>query len=1075
MHRPIPLDMDASALDPELERLLDHSDWLRALARKLVGDAATADDLVQETWLAAMKSPPDPARPVRPWLAGVVRRLARMRARGEGRRARRQTAAAREDALPSTSELVENIDTQRRLGAVVMDLSEPYRTTVMLRYFEGMSSADIARRQGVPSGTVRWRLKRGLDELRERLDEDYSSRSAWCLAFLAMERTHLAIVGTSAATTVGASTLAAWAGAAAVMAALGAGIYTLRDQDVFASSAELLEGIQPTQSSGQAGKTITQPTLAQGRMAAIGSARLRLVEEGNFPTEGLTAVLVLPDGQTFDATADEEGRLVFPTSAEAGTLFVAREASFLHIEDLTFDGVEQEVRLPAGASLVGRVVDTGGAPVADLALKLDSDRLIWKGKEFPDDVARALGSPRLVRTTTTQDGYFHFRGLAADWSGELGLPPSVSLAGRNRREEQGEAMHVEGPRTDLIIEVERLPLVTGVVARAGSEPVGGAEVRVWLESVEKPLVGTTNAEGRFGIQLDDRAPGGLRVEAENTVEGGLGSLELAVEELAGMADTGNLDLGTIYLVQGLRQEFIAMDMAGTPIRGAVATQVGTQVVSSPTGGDGRGQLELSPEGEQVIVVDAPGYLSWNNTGMGTAEAYLEPASELTIRVVDSDGAPLPGLLVEVHAANRLFAEGDPYGPSKLDQVTMAGRTGEVQPGEELGRFFLSEDGDLELSGVASSVPMQVKVFDNLGRLVGTTDVMSLLSGEMRSLDLTVVEPLRTFDAVVKDSAGQTLVGALVEIAAEESHESQTQDDGIARFDQLGADRVKVRVSMRGFTTLVETDYVLPLPGQSATFILDPGHDVEVQVLDVLGQPVTGGSIHASVNPSVRVTGLPLLGSEQVLEDLSALDQVVELHLGGLIYEQTVNPADGRLVFTVPVQGELAVNWTLPEGDDEAEYRIVAQPVPAEPEEAAGQDQGEASQALEQQALTGSEDEGSPAPENEESSDPGEVGEAEQPSAELPDGLPVPTETEITPAEAPAALVVERSPVIHSVNGAAGLSGSTDLVLAPGQWVVVLERSVPDPVLGSWEAIGEAMVLQVNQETAGQVQLGLLDE
>ncbi|MFT5198058.1 MAG: RNA polymerase sigma-70 factor (ECF subfamily), partial [Planctomycetota bacterium] len=154
--------MESTSTHPELERLLTHQDWLRSLARRLVGDAATAEDLVQETWIAALKSPPDPTRPAKPWLAGVVRRLASMRARGEGRRARRQTEVARPDIVPSTSDLVEEVDTQRRLVAEVLELSEPYRTTVMLRYFQNMSSAEIARHQGVPGGTVRWRLKRGL-------------------------------------------------------------------------------------------------------------------------------------------------------------------------------------------------------------------------------------------------------------------------------------------------------------------------------------------------------------------------------------------------------------------------------------------------------------------------------------------------------------------------------------------------------------------------------------------------------------------------------------------------------------------------------------------------------------------------------------------------------------------------------------------------------------------------------------------------------------------------------------------------------------------------------------------------
>ncbi|NOT30062.1 MAG: hypothetical protein HOP15_06395 [Planctomycetes bacterium] len=42
--------MDGSARTPSLDELLDQERWLQALARRLVRDAATADDLVQETW-----------------------------------------------------------------------------------------------------------------------------------------------------------------------------------------------------------------------------------------------------------------------------------------------------------------------------------------------------------------------------------------------------------------------------------------------------------------------------------------------------------------------------------------------------------------------------------------------------------------------------------------------------------------------------------------------------------------------------------------------------------------------------------------------------------------------------------------------------------------------------------------------------------------------------------------------------------------------------------------------------------------------------------------------------------------
>src|SRR6185503_18712813 len=67
----------------EIELLLRHRAWLRALAARLVGPGL-ADDLAQETWVAALRRPPDPARPAKPWLAAVAKRLAlRLRGRTE--------------------------------------------------------------------------------------------------------------------------------------------------------------------------------------------------------------------------------------------------------------------------------------------------------------------------------------------------------------------------------------------------------------------------------------------------------------------------------------------------------------------------------------------------------------------------------------------------------------------------------------------------------------------------------------------------------------------------------------------------------------------------------------------------------------------------------------------------------------------------------------------------------------------------------------------------------------------------------------------------------------------------------
>jgi len=61
----------------------------------------------------------------------------------------------------------------------VSALEEPYRSTVLLRYGEELTPAEIARRYGLPAGTVRWRLKQGLDRLRVEMDRAQGSRRAW--------------------------------------------------------------------------------------------------------------------------------------------------------------------------------------------------------------------------------------------------------------------------------------------------------------------------------------------------------------------------------------------------------------------------------------------------------------------------------------------------------------------------------------------------------------------------------------------------------------------------------------------------------------------------------------------------------------------------------------------------------------------------------------------------------------------------------------------------------------------------------------------------------------------------------
>jgi DNA-directed RNA polymerase specialized sigma24 family protein len=66
-------------------------DWIRALAGALARDPEAADELAQETCVAALEAPAHPPRSFRPWIATVMRNLWRERGRSQERRRARES------------------------------------------------------------------------------------------------------------------------------------------------------------------------------------------------------------------------------------------------------------------------------------------------------------------------------------------------------------------------------------------------------------------------------------------------------------------------------------------------------------------------------------------------------------------------------------------------------------------------------------------------------------------------------------------------------------------------------------------------------------------------------------------------------------------------------------------------------------------------------------------------------------------------------------------------------------------------------------------------------------------------
>ena len=89
-------------IDPA--ELLANAGNLRALARRLVADDHDADDVVQQTFVAAVERPPRADVPLRPWLARVARNFALRTLRGRRRRAALEAVATPRDAPASPAE-----------------------------------------------------------------------------------------------------------------------------------------------------------------------------------------------------------------------------------------------------------------------------------------------------------------------------------------------------------------------------------------------------------------------------------------------------------------------------------------------------------------------------------------------------------------------------------------------------------------------------------------------------------------------------------------------------------------------------------------------------------------------------------------------------------------------------------------------------------------------------------------------------------------------------------------------------------------------------------------------------------
>lgn len=163
---------------------LPHRDALRRLVRGIVRDESAVEDVTQEAWLTTLRHPPRKGWDPRGWLLGVGRHLALRRNRGEARRAEREQAAARPDAI-NPAAVRERIEATRRVMDALVELDDASQQVLTMRYLEDLPPRRIAKELEISVEAVKSRLKRALHRLRDRLDARHGGdRQRWLLALL---------------------------------------------------------------------------------------------------------------------------------------------------------------------------------------------------------------------------------------------------------------------------------------------------------------------------------------------------------------------------------------------------------------------------------------------------------------------------------------------------------------------------------------------------------------------------------------------------------------------------------------------------------------------------------------------------------------------------------------------------------------------------------------------------------------------------------------------------------------------------------------------------------------------------
>ncbi len=772
----------------DVDTLLAQSQWMRALARRLTRDDGDADDLVQDTLVAAIERPPprdEGTSGLRGWLAQVLRNRAREDQRRERMRARHEPRAASPEAIDESTEhdrALDQVRLQRALAAAILDLPEPYRKAITLRWVDGLSPRDVAAAQNTTYDAARQRLARGAALLRERLDREWSGRSSWsAIVLLGAPRAAHPSLFTHVLEVLAMSTLVKIAASAVVIVVLCLWFTFAHRTGAPPVPAVAAQASQTGLEQAAAASAVTEHDVAGTERAPLSpvtdrNARAgelgdlltgKVVDPDDGPHAGAQIVVSRVEGSEYrglDLEVKQHVNVIARASTSADGAFAialprgrpyALEVDapgFAHVKlDNRYAGEDVLVRLVAGSTLtVDAVRKSDGSPVAGAKV---SGYVFNEGR-------MAVLQP-LFEGLTDANGHARFAGLPAAGVNLQLQPREGATPGWKQIEIQPASVE------RITFEVEQGPTIRGRVTDSATKlPIAGAKIgEGWFMG----RTVTTDAEGKYeyasfpleGIfEMAVTAPGyGSKVVTVRSYEKG-----------SAFPEHLDIELSSARVVRGN-----VTDAAGHALENVYAAAVASQF-GSPQQTDWRtarsskdGAFEIKdvrPDLRHLVVVRKEGFgtclfelpsdeLSHREIDLGVI--VLPAARQLSGRVVDDGGKPVGDQCVTLSGWNNDRLR---FGAPQLDELD--GYAGERQARtDQLGRFSFNDiaSGDYRVTtsrpGARKEVTQTAKITDaDVTGVELVLDVGLSLSGRVIGPDGRGVADVRIH--IQSDRSDQTL-------------------------------------------------------------------------------------------------------------------------------------------------------------------------------------------------------------------------------------------------------------------------------------------------------------------------------